>query len=185
MIAPRTLDSEAWAKPYCILGRQWTAKHKESGFRVFLCEDKPGLPCSWVNLRDGKLCINVVNRRSFLCAVAASPVLAAADGETTPKYRICTHFAPARKSGMPGAYFGQVVRVFSEKSIDATSARVDRAVVKQMLSAGMRSLTGDSSDADCWARFFDPHDIIGIKVNCSGAPHIMSSPELISGILKT
>jgi FAD:protein FMN transferase len=49
VIAPRTLDSEAWAKPYYILGRQWTAKHKESGFRVFLCEDKPGPPCSWVN----------------------------------------------------------------------------------------------------------------------------------------
>jgi hypothetical protein len=111
-------------------------------------------------------------------------MLAAADGETIPKYRICTHFAPASKSGMPGAYFGQVVRVFSEKSIDAASARVDGAVVKQMLSAGMRSLTGDSSDADCWARFFEPQDIIGIKVNCSGAPHIMSSPELIAGIVE-
>lgn len=49
VIAPRTLDSEVWAKPYYILGRQWTAKHKEPGFRVFLCEDKPGPPCSWVN----------------------------------------------------------------------------------------------------------------------------------------
>ena len=49
VIAPRTLDSEVWAKPYYILGRQWTAKHKEPGFRVFLCEDKVGASCSWVN----------------------------------------------------------------------------------------------------------------------------------------
>lgn len=48
VIAPRTLDSEVWAKPYYILGRQWTKQHMKKGFRVLLCEDKPGKPCSWV-----------------------------------------------------------------------------------------------------------------------------------------
>src|SRR5215472_14418975 len=38
VIAPRTLDSEAWCKPYYILGRQWAAKHKPKEFRVFVCE---------------------------------------------------------------------------------------------------------------------------------------------------
>ena len=33
VVAPRTLDSEAWAKPFFINGRQWTAEHKPSGFR--------------------------------------------------------------------------------------------------------------------------------------------------------
>jgi uncharacterized Fe-S center protein len=125
-----------------------------------------------------------MNRRSFLYAAAASPVLAAAAGELIPKYRVCTEFAPAKKSGMPGPYLGQVVRVFSEKSIDSASARVDGAVVKQMLSAGMRSLTGEKRDADCWTRFFERQDIIGIKVNCSGAPNILSSPELIAAIVE-
>ena len=49
IIAPKTLDSEVWAKPYYILGRQWAARHKKTDFRIFLCEDKPGAPCSWVN----------------------------------------------------------------------------------------------------------------------------------------
>jgi thiamine biosynthesis lipoprotein len=49
VIAPKTLDSEVWAKPYYILGRQWTAQHLGKGFKVFLCEDKPNTPCSWVN----------------------------------------------------------------------------------------------------------------------------------------
>ena len=111
-------------------------------------------------------------------------MLAAAAGEMIPKYRICTHFASVKKSGMPGDYVGQVVRVFSEKSIDSASARVDGTIVKEMLSAGMRSLTGGSRDADCWARFFGPQDIIGIKVNCSGAPQTISSPELIAGIVE-
>lgn len=37
VIAPRTLDSEVWAKPYFINGRQWTALHKPRDFRVFFC----------------------------------------------------------------------------------------------------------------------------------------------------
>lgn len=49
VVAPRTIDSEAWAKPYFILGRKWTAKHKPKIFRVYMCEDKPGAKCSWIN----------------------------------------------------------------------------------------------------------------------------------------
>jgi thiamine biosynthesis lipoprotein len=48
VIAPKTIDSEAWTKPYYILGRKWTAKHKKRGFRVFMCEDKTNAPCRWV-----------------------------------------------------------------------------------------------------------------------------------------
>ena len=48
VIAPKTIDSEAWAKPYYILGPLWAAKHKHKDFRVFFCEDKPGTRCEWV-----------------------------------------------------------------------------------------------------------------------------------------
>jgi thiamine biosynthesis lipoprotein len=48
VIAPKTLDSEVWAKPYYILGSAWTREHKPRDFRVFLCEDKPGAACAWV-----------------------------------------------------------------------------------------------------------------------------------------
>jgi FAD:protein FMN transferase len=47
VLAPRTIDSEAWTKPYFINGRTWTAAHKRPGHRVFFCEqDKP---CSWIH----------------------------------------------------------------------------------------------------------------------------------------
>lgn len=39
VIAPRSVDSEAWTKPYYILGRNWTKKHKPDNFRIFYCED--------------------------------------------------------------------------------------------------------------------------------------------------
>ncbi|MGC4052528.1 MAG: FAD:protein FMN transferase [Paludibaculum sp.] len=45
VIAPRTIDTEAWTKPYFILGRQWAAQHKPKQFRVFLCEDRSEIAC--------------------------------------------------------------------------------------------------------------------------------------------
>lgn len=48
VIAPKTIDSEIWAKPYYILGRAWTQQHKPKPFRVFMCEDKPNAPCAWL-----------------------------------------------------------------------------------------------------------------------------------------
>jgi thiamine biosynthesis lipoprotein len=48
VVAPRTLDSEAWAKPYFVNGREWAQKHKPADFRVFFCEDHPDQPCAWL-----------------------------------------------------------------------------------------------------------------------------------------
>ncbi|HEY3940563.1 MAG TPA: FAD:protein FMN transferase [Bryobacteraceae bacterium] len=48
VVAPKTLDSEVWAKPYYILGRRWAESHKPKDFRVFLCEDRPGAVCDWL-----------------------------------------------------------------------------------------------------------------------------------------
>jgi FAD:protein FMN transferase len=48
VMAPRTLDSEIWAKPYYILGRDWTLRHKKAEFRVLMCEDKTGATCTWL-----------------------------------------------------------------------------------------------------------------------------------------
>jgi thiamine biosynthesis lipoprotein len=48
VIAPKTLDSEAWAKPYFVNGRSWAVKHKPKDFRVFFCEDRTDQPCAWL-----------------------------------------------------------------------------------------------------------------------------------------
>ncbi|MFN3324043.1 MAG: FAD:protein FMN transferase [Bryobacteraceae bacterium] len=46
VVAPKTIDSEAWTKPFFILGREWTAQNKPKGFRVFLCEDRSEPACA-------------------------------------------------------------------------------------------------------------------------------------------
>lgn len=48
VLAPRAVDSEAWAKPFFVNGRAWTAAHKPQGLRVFFCDDRPQQACSWI-----------------------------------------------------------------------------------------------------------------------------------------
>ena len=45
VVAPKTIDSEAWTKPYFVLGREWATRHKPKEFRVFLCEDRTEIAC--------------------------------------------------------------------------------------------------------------------------------------------
>ena len=48
VIAPKTLDSEAWTKPAFILGREWAKTRLPGGLRAFFCEDRPDTPCAWL-----------------------------------------------------------------------------------------------------------------------------------------
>jgi FAD:protein FMN transferase len=48
VVTPRTIDSEAWAKPYFVNGRDWAVKHKPKDFRVYFCEDRMDQPCAWL-----------------------------------------------------------------------------------------------------------------------------------------
>lgn len=123
-----------------------------------------------------------MNRRCFLRTAAAAPLLASTTAAALPSFRIVTRFKPSANPGTPGPYKGKVVRVSSDRCIDTRSGSVNRAVVTQMLSHGMRALTGEARDKDCWMRFISPVDVVGIKVNCSGAPHVMSSPEIVGAI---
>jgi uncharacterized protein (DUF362 family) len=134
-------------------------------------------------LPSGPACckLNRVDRRTFLSVAAASSLAAAP--APLPTYRVVTPFAPSPKPGMPGPYPGQAVRVHADNSIDPATGKVDRETVRQMLSAGIRALTGDTRDDDAWARFVAPADVVGIKVNCSGAPRIRSTPELVGAIV--
>jgi uncharacterized protein (DUF362 family) len=126
-----------------------------------------------------------MHRRDFLHLSAAAPLLASPpDAPELPKYRIVSPFQPSASPGMPGPYRGQAVRVRAERSIDGNSGKVDAQIVRAMMSEGMRALTGDKDERDCWARFITPKDVVGVKVNCSGAPNIMSAPEVVARVVE-
>jgi len=126
----------------------------------------------------------MMQRRTFLQMAAAAPAALAAPERTLPKYRTVSHYPPAAQPGMPGPYPGQVASVHAGKCIDEASEKPDPAVVREMMARGMRALTGDTDVRDAWARFITPADVVGIKVNCSGAPGIMSSPVVVAEIVR-
>jgi len=82
--------------------------------------------------------------------------------------------------GMPGPYPGRVVSVNSDKSVDTVTGQANDAVVREMMARGMRTLTGAATTADAWRRFFEPSDIVGIKVNCGGYPFCVSAYEIVA-----
>lgn len=127
-------------------------------------------------------------RRTFLTAAAISPMLnlplPGAPKSEMPEYRVVTKYPHGAASmGMPGRYPGQVVRVRAENSVDTVTEKLNVPVVEEMISRGMRELTGMKDARDAWRSFFEPNDVVGIKTNCSGAPMVMSSPEVVANIV--
>jgi uncharacterized protein (DUF362 family) len=121
-----------------------------------------------------------MNRRQFVNLAAFSPLLA--QTPSLPKYQIISRFERSQRSCMPGPYRARAVRVLSQQSIDIVSNNVRADVVKTMLSTGLRELTGAPTDHDAWSQFISKEDVVGVKVNCSGAPAICSNPEVVAAI---
>jgi uncharacterized protein (DUF362 family) len=82
---------------------------------------------------------------------------------------------------MPGLFPGRVIEIRNPKAISQN--RVSQPIVREMLTHAMRDLTGEKSVQAAWAKFVEPKDVVGIKINPSGAPACCSSPELIREII--
>ena len=126
-----------------------------------------------------------MQRRDFLTLPSVAGVaLAAPKMDGLPQYRVQSSYKAAAMPGMPGPYPGQVVNVHAAKSIDSATDTVDPVVVAEMMKQGMLALTGEKDYRAAWRRFIDPKDVVGIKLNCSGAPKICSHPVVVAEIAK-
>jgi uncharacterized protein (DUF362 family) len=97
---------------------------------------------------------------------------------------IDVHEAPLGKKsplGMPGLFPGRVVEVADGRAI--VGNRVSQPIVHEMLARGLKELTGENSAPAALAKFIEPTDVVGIKINPSGAPACCSSPELVREII--
>src|ERR1700694_1638252 len=83
--------------------------------------------------------------------------------------------------GMPGLFPGRLIEVRDPSAI--VRNRVSQPIVRQMLEHAMKELTGEKSAQAAWAKFVEPNDIVGIKINPSGAPACCSSPEILREII--
>lgn len=84
--------------------------------------------------------------------------------------------------GIPGPYPGRVVEVHHPNSIVGGSYQ--SGPVEQMVSSGMQELTGADSPIEAWRQFFAPGDVVGIKLNPVGMPHVISAPDVLHAILR-
>lgn len=83
--------------------------------------------------------------------------------------------------GMPGLFPGRVIEVHDPLAI--VRNRVSQPTVRHMLEEAMKALTGEQSSPAAWAKFIEPNDVVGIKINPSGAPACCSSPEILREII--
>src|SRR5580693_961191 len=85
--------------------------------------------------------------------------------------------------GMPGLFPARVIEIREANAI--VRNRVSQPIVGRMLERAMRELTGEGSAREAWAKFIQPSDVVGIKINPSGAPACCSSPEIIREIISS
>jgi uncharacterized protein (DUF362 family) len=55
--------------------------------------------------------------------------------------------------------------------------------VRQTMERGMLELTHAESWADAWRVFVQPGDVVGVKLNPVGQPHVISSAEVVRNII--
>lgn len=122
-----------------------------------------------------------MHRRFFLAGSTALPLVSAPRaGDKDPQYKIVTPYKPVARFDLPG----RVVRVHAANSIDEATGEASVDAVRAMMDRGLTSFTGDKDPRDAWRRFIVPSDVVGIKINASGAPRIKSHPVVVAEIVR-
>ena len=116
-----------------------------------------------------------LGRREFLLAGLAAPAVPLVSS-------VRSFEKPAvSRLGIPGPYRGRVVEVRHRGSV--VSGVYQAGPIRAMMRRGMTALTGAEDWVEAWRVFFEPGDVVGIKVNPVGAPHVISSAEVIYEIV--
>ena len=116
---------------------------------------------------DPKVSADRIDRRSFIrcAAVAAGGALAMRRGLLAVPAK-----SPVIEVHRPG--------------ILLPDNRPDLAAVRDVLDRGMKALTGESSRRDQWRRFVSLDDVVGLKVNGLGGPHLSTKHELVRAVIE-
>lgn len=134
-----------------------------------------------------------MNRRTFVtktvvgtAGMALASALARGEGEVKlpappPVTRHGLSNFPRSALGMPGLYPGRVIELCDPRAIQNNHLSQPR--VRRMIERGITELTGERTAAAAWSKFFEPSDIVGIKINPSGAPACCSSPEIVREVV--
>jgi hypothetical protein len=125
----------------------------------------------------------MTSRREYLKAVGKG-LAAAVVAEGAKPFALAARTeskAEASKLAMPGLYRGRVVAVQNPAVL--VSGQYQAEAVRQMMRRGMMELTGADGWADAWRRFFEPGDVVGIKLSPVGQPLVKSDATVVREII--
>ncbi len=122
-----------------------------------------------------------LGRRQFLAGAAGLPVLAGLHASAQEPKGARDPRAVDGKLGVPGPYPGRVVEARNPAMI--RDGVKDREAIAKTLGAAMTNLTGADDAVEAWRSFFEPGDVVGIKMNPVGNPLANSSSELMLAVI--
>jgi hypothetical protein len=123
-----------------------------------------------------------LRRRQFLAAAAALPLLENVRIVSASEKAPADPKGLAGALGIPGPYPGRVVEARHPALIKDGTRSLD--AVKATVARGMKELTGADDDVSAWKRFFEPGDVVGVKMNPVGNPLANSSNELMLAVIE-
>ncbi|SIO66323.1 protein of unknown function [Singulisphaera sp. GP187] len=123
-----------------------------------------------------------LGRRQFLASAAVLPTLIGLNvSAAEPKAAKDPDVVPG-KLGLPGPYPGRVIEARNPAMIK--DGVKNRDAIKATLARGMKELTGADDDVEAWRSFFEPGDVVGIKMNPVGNPLANTSSELMLEVIE-
>lgn len=125
----------------------------------------------------------MTTRRDYLKVIGGGLAAAVVGGAVKPLALAARteSKAEASKLAMPGPYRGRVVAV--EDPAVLVSDRYQAEAVQQMMRRGMTELAGADGWVDAWRRFFEPGDVVGIKLNPVGQQLVKSDATVVREII--
>jgi len=119
--------------------------------------------------------------RQWFERVAARAIILSA-ASRVPAFASSTFGKSKRtKWSMPGLYPGRVISVHDPRSMVA--GKYQREPVQEMIRRGMKELTGAPDWVAAWRTFVEPGEVVGVKLNPSSIPWVISAPEVVQEII--
>lgn len=129
-----------------------------------------------------------IHRRRFLAAAGTAAAAAtlpfiegAARVSAAPPSPSRSRFLPG-ELGIPGPFPGKVVEARNPAMI--RDGVKNRDAVAKTLDRAMTELTGADHPVEAWRAFFEPGDVVGVKMNPVGNPLANSSAEIMLEIIR-
>lgn len=125
-----------------------------------------------------------ISRRSLLAGMTAVTAIEGVRRVSASESKLLADpLLDRSKLGIPGPFPGRVIEARHPSM--SNGGKKDREAIKATLARGMKELTGADDGVQAWRSFFEPGDVVGIKVVPNGFPQAPSSPELVLEVIES